>query len=141
MTAKTMSALGSVFYLIWAALHLQAGYGVIRLGDSVPASIIRGRLYQDAWTLLTAAGVVAIVSLITLTRNESPGYWLNLGIAGITDIGFIVFVLAPGYIPLWPGLQGPLAWILGLTFSTIGFILRKRTTAQHRNAHQVDSGH
>jgi hypothetical protein len=140
MTARTMSVLGSVFYLIWAALHVQAAYGVAQLGDSVPASMVQGRLYQDAWTLLTAAGAVAIVSLITLVRRWSLGYWLNLGIAGITDIGFIAFVLAPGYAPLWPGLQGPLAWILGLAFSTVGVILTKRMAVHRQDARAVVPG-
>jgi hypothetical protein len=135
MTARTMTALGSVCYLIWAALHLQAGYGVVELGRTIPASMIQGRLYQDAWTLFTAATVVAVVSLIVLARDWSPGYWVNLGVAGITDIGFIALVLVPGYAPLWPGLQGPLAWILGLIFSTIGFLLRRRATARNHDAH------
>jgi hypothetical protein len=140
MTARMTSIIGSVFYLLWAALHLQAGYGVIKLGASIPASMIQGRLYQDAWTLLAAAVAVAIVSLIMLSRSWPLGYWLNLGIAGITDVGFIAFVLIPGYAPLWPGLQGPLAWIFGLSFSTIGFILTRRAKTQHRGAHTVDSG-
>jgi hypothetical protein len=141
MTARTMSALGSVFYLIWAALHIQAGFGVVRLGDSVPASMIQGRLYQDAWTLFTAAGAIAITSVIMLWRNWSPGYWLNFGIAGITDVGFIVLILVPGYAPLWPGLQGPLAWILGLIFSTTGFILTKRAVALHQNSRSGNAEH
>jgi hypothetical protein len=27
--------------------------------------------------------------------------------------GLIFFVLIPGYMPLWPGLAGPVLWILG----------------------------
>lgn len=133
MAARTMSILGSVFYLLWAALHFQAGYGVVRLGDSVHASMIQGRLYQDAWTLFFAAAVIAVISVVMLWRSWSLGYWLNLGVAGITDIGFIVFILIPGYAPLWPGLQGPLAWIVGLAFSTAALVLTKRGSARHRD--------
>jgi hypothetical protein len=125
MTARTLSTVGAVFYLLWAALHFQAGYGVLRLGRSTVASMIQGRLYQDAWTLFFAAGVIAISSVITIWRNWPLGYWLNLGIAGITDVGFIVFILVPGYAPLWPGLQGPLAWVIGLAFSTAALLLAR----------------
>jgi hypothetical protein len=127
MAARVLSVVGALFYLLWAALHFQAGYGVVRLGGSVHASMIQGRLYQDAWTLFSAATVIMIISVITLSRNWPLGYWLNLGIAGITDVGFIVFILIPGYAPLWPGVQGPVAWILGLAFSTAGLLkTRKR---------------
>jgi hypothetical protein len=43
-------------------------------------------------------------------------------------VGFIVFVLVPGYMPLWPGLQGPISWILKMSFATVGIVLRGRRT-------------
>jgi hypothetical protein len=129
MTARILSIVGSIFYLLWAALHFQAAYGVVRLGGSTAASMIQGRLYQDAWTLFFAAGVVAFFSLIIIWRNWTLGYWLNLGVAGITDVGFIFLILIPRYAPLWPGLQGPLAWIIGLAFSTAALLLARRTSA------------
>ncbi len=125
MTARILSIVGAIFYLLWAALHVQAAYGVLHLGDSTAASMIQGRLYQDAWTLFFAAGAIAVISVIIVWRNWTLGYWLNLGIAGVTDVGFIVFILVPRYAPLWPGLQGPLAWVIGLAFSTAALILSK----------------
>jgi hypothetical protein len=123
---RVLRTIGALFYLVWAALHFQAAYGVGLLGDTVPASMIQGRLFQDAWTLYAAASVIAVISVITIFRDWPLGYWLNLGIAGITDIGFIVYILVPGYAPLWPGAQGPVAWIIGLAFSTAALLLAKR---------------
>jgi hypothetical protein len=40
----------------------------------------------------------------------------------VTDMGFVVFVLAPGYRPLRPGLLGPALWILAVIFSTLGLL-------------------
>jgi hypothetical protein len=38
------------------------------------------------------------------------------------DIGFILFVLIPAYLPLVPGALGPILWILAVAFSTIGLM-------------------
>jgi hypothetical protein len=51
-------------------------------------------------------------------RNDGYGYWINLAIIGVADIGFIAFVLIPGYLPIWPGLAGPLFWIVGLLLTS-----------------------
>jgi len=37
----------------------------------------------------------------------------NLGVLALADTGLIFFILAPGYMPLWPGVAGPVLWILG----------------------------
>jgi len=36
------------------------------------------------------------------------------------DIGFIVFVLMPGYVPMNPGALGPILWIIALALTTVG---------------------
>jgi hypothetical protein len=126
MPARLFTIIGSLFYLLWAALHIQAGNAVTRLGNSAHHSMVQARLYQDAWTLYFAAGLIAVISIIAIARPRPLTYWLNFGIAFVTDVGFIIFVLVPHYMPLWPGLQGPLAWAGGLIFSTIGLILASR---------------
>jgi hypothetical protein len=128
--ARVSTLLGSLFYLVWAALHIQAGLAVIGLGDKIAAGMPQGRIYQDAWTLLVAAVVVVVVSGLTMWRSSAAGYWVNLAVATVTDVGFIVFILVPGYMPLWPGLQGPLSWILGMLFATVGIVLRGRRTTR-----------
>ncbi|GAA3434022.1 hypothetical protein [Kutzneria kofuensis] len=130
MAARILSIIGALFYILWAALHFQAAAGVVKLGDTVPPSMIQGRLFQDAWTLYSAAAVIAVVSVITIFRRWRLGYWLNLGVAGITDVGFIVLILVPGYAPLWPGVQGPVAWIIGLAFSTAAMVLTRRASTR-----------
>jgi hypothetical protein len=134
MTSRILSIVGALFYLLWAALHFQAGDGVVKLGESLRASMVQGRLYQDAWTLFSAATVIAIISIVTIWRNQVLGYWLNFGIAGITDVGFIMFILVPGYAPLWPGLQGPVAWLAGLAFSTAGLLVGRKQALRRGTA-------
>lgn len=56
------------------------------------------------------------------------GYWLNLGVAGVADVGFVAFVLIPGHAPLWPGLVGPIAWVLGRAFTRYGLLGRSSSS-------------
>ena len=52
------------------------------------------------------------------------GYWINFATVGIADTGFIFFVLVPGYAPVWPGILGPVFWVLAMIFSTIALLTR-----------------
>ena len=58
-------------------------------------------------------------------HNSATGYWINLAAVSAADIGFILFVLLPGHIALWPGVLGPVVWILAVVFSTIGFTMAR----------------
>lgn len=131
MLARIFTIIGSIFYLLWAALHIQAGDAVAKLGRSVHPSMLQARLYQDAWMLYFAAGLIALFSITAIFSEWRPAYWLNFGIAFVTDVSFIIFVLVPHYMAAWPGVEGPAAWACGLAFSTAGLILARRRDA-HR---------
>lgn len=110
---------GAVAYGIWALLHFQAAWSVYRLGQAMPDGMERGRVLQDAWNLLWFS-IIAILAAAGLNwRNDPRGWWINLAVVSVADLGFIFFVLMPGYVPMWPGLAGPLFWILGLAFSSL----------------------
>jgi hypothetical protein len=93
--APLAAKLGAASYAVWALLHL-----------------------QDARNLacFSAAGIG--VALTLNWRNNRWG-WINLAVIGVADIGFIIFVLLPGYLPPWPGLLEPLVWLVGLALTTI----------------------
>lgn len=114
--------IGAICYAVWALLHFRASYEVFKLADGMNPSAARGRLYQDAFFLLCCAAVSLIVALALNWRNSSLGYWLNLAIIAVADIGFILFIVVPGYSPFWPGMEGPIAWILGWAFTTYALI-------------------
>jgi hypothetical protein len=66
--------------------------------------------------------VTAIAVALTLNiRNSACGYWINVGVLALADTGLIFFVLILGYLPLWPGLAGPLLWVLGWSFTTFAY--------------------
>ncbi len=122
---KEAHKIGAGLYVIWGLLHLKASYDVSILAGMVPTefALAQGRVFQDAWNL-AFLGLFAIVIAFTLNwKNNAVGYWLNLAVVSVTDIGFLLFIVGPGLIPLFPGIAGPVVWILALTFSTVGFRL------------------
>jgi len=122
---KEAHKIGAGLYVIWGLLHLKASYDVSIVAGMVPTefALAQGRIFQDAWNL-AFLGLFAIVIALTLNwKNDAVGYWLNLAVVSVTDIGFLLFIVGPGLIPLFPGIAGPVVWILALTFSTVGFRL------------------
>ena len=53
-------------------------------------------------------------------RNSALGYWLNLIVVSAADLGFVIFVLMPGDVAPFPGILGPVFWLAGLLFTTLG---------------------
>ena len=123
-SVSKLSVVGAICYALWGCLHLQAAYAVYHVGAAREPGMVQGRVFQDAWNLLFF-GVTAIAVALTLNiRNNAWGYWINLGILALADTGLIIFVLVPGYMPLWPGLAGPILWVLGWALTTLAYLRR-----------------
>lgn len=123
-TAKIAYRLGAVCYAVWGVLHILAALSIYQLGAEQAAGLVQGRLYQGAWNMLYLALFSIVVAVGFNWRNSWLGYWLNLFTVSATDIGFITFVLLPGYST---DILGPILWILGVIFSTIGILKAPRT--------------
>ena len=113
--------------MIWACLHLLAAYAVYVLGRSLDSSMVKGRVFQDAWNLLFFSIIAFSVAATLNWRNNVWGYWINVATLGIADIGMILCVLIPGYAPVWPSILGPVFWVLAMIFSTIALLTRTKT--------------
>ncbi len=118
--------LGAVFYVIWGLLHLNAARGLYQLGTTVDAGIVQARIFQGAWHMLFFAIAAIAVGVIYNWKNSSLGYWLNLVVVSVVDVGFIWFVLVPYLGIVSPASLGPLFWILALIFSTLGYLKEER---------------
>lgn len=116
---------GSILYLLWGVLHIIAAFKVYALGQSIESDMIQGRIFQNAWNLLFLAIFGMVIAIKYNWHNSKLGYWLNLVVVSAGDIGFIIFLLIPGYIPLITGALGPLLWILALAFSTAAIYREK----------------
>ena len=121
--------LGAVTYVLWGLLHIQAARLVYMLGQTLEPGMVQGRIYQGAWNLLFFALFGIVVAILLNWKNSRLGYWLNLVVVSAADIGFIVAILMPGYVPLFPGGIGPLLWVLALVFSTLGILKTSQPTA------------
>ena len=114
----TFARIGAVFYVLWGLAHYNAAYGVYQFAQST-ITIEHGRLEQLAFYLASFA-TAGIVFATTLNwRNNRLGFWCNAVTIGIGDIPFILFVLIPGYVPIWPGIMGPVLWIAGVACTAI----------------------
>ena len=120
--SKMFARLGSITYILWGILHIEAARKVYMLGQDLGAGMVQGRVYQDAWNLLFFALFGIVVGVFLNWKNSRLGYWLNLTVVSAGDIGYIVFVLIPGYVPFMPGVLGPILWVLAVLFSTIGIM-------------------
>lgn len=127
MNRAAFARAGAVCYVLWGLLHYTATLNVFHIGSSVPPTMVQGRLYQDALYIFSFA-TAGIVLAITLNwRNSRLGAWLNALIIGVADVPFIVYVLLPGYMPLWPGLLGPLLWICAMILTGAGQLTLRST--------------
>jgi hypothetical protein len=112
--------IGSVSYVIWGLLHIVAAVQGFQLGASLQPGLVQGKINQGAWDLLFIALAAISISILYNWKNSVLGYWLNLLLVSIADIGFIIFVLLPGHVELFPGILGPVFWISTAVFSTLG---------------------
>jgi hypothetical protein len=122
MKPMILAKIGAFLYILWGLLHIVAAYKVFTLGQTVEQGMIQGRLYQDAWNLLFFALFGIVVAVLYNWKNNKMGYWLNLIVLSAGDIGFIITILLPGYLPIFPGAMGPVLWLLALTFSTMAIL-------------------
>ncbi|MBI1209987.1 MAG: hypothetical protein GC190_00870 [Alphaproteobacteria bacterium] len=115
--------IGAVLYVLWGVVHIGAAADGFRLARTVDAELVRARLMQNAWHLGTFA-IAAIAVGVTLNwTNSETGYWVNLIAVSVADIGFVLFVWGPRHIPVFPGIIGPVLWLLAAAFSTLGILL------------------
>ena len=114
---------GAVLYLLWGILHLFAALDAFRLAGAAEEGLAQGRLYQNAWHMAFFAAVAMIVAIRMNWRNSVLGYQTNLIIVSAANLGYILFVLLPGHIAMWPGIFGPFLWLATLAVSTLAIRL------------------
>jgi hypothetical protein len=112
--------IGSGLYVIWGLLHIVAAVQEFMLGTSLEFGLVQGKINQGAWELLFIALASIAIAVIYNWKNSVLGYWLNLVMVSIADIGFMLFVFLPGYVNFTTGILGPVFWISAVIFTTNG---------------------
>lgn len=120
----------AVVYVLWGILHLYSAYGVYVIGQTLESGLVQGRVMQDAWNLVFFALFGAIVGIKYVWHNNKMGYWLNLVVVSAGDIGFIVTMILPGFVPVVPGGLGPLLWLIALGLSSIAIFRNPQPNPQ-----------
>ena len=111
---------GAVVYVLWGILHVEAARRVYELGQTLDPGMIQARIFQDAWNLLFFAVFGIVVAVVYNWKNSRMGFWLNATVISAGDIGFILALLIPGYLPWVPAGLGPLLWIIALALTYAG---------------------
>jgi hypothetical protein len=111
---------GAICYALWGFLHLAAVSDQYKYALELEVGMTQGRLLQGASYLFVMSLIAIVVAMFMNWRNSRTGYWINLVVVALADIPFILFVLMPGHIAIFPGIVGPLLWAAGLIFTTLG---------------------
>ncbi len=120
--------IATLLYILWGLAHVVAAYKVFLLGQSIEEGMLQGRIYQNAWNLLFFAVAAIVIAVVFNWKNSKTGYWINLALVSVGDIGFIITILMPGYLTLMPGVIGPVVWLLAMLFSTLAILKKNKTT-------------
>lgn len=123
--ASLPSRLGALCYAAWGLFHIKVAADIWRLGAG-QQGLAQGRLYQLAAYMLTIAVFVLVVGLWRNWRNDKPGYWLNLAVAGWADSIWVLVVVLPGYVDLVRGLVPPAFYVAGAVLTTLARKDRER---------------
>lgn len=115
------------------ALRAEGGAGVLRMLASADPAVAPDSVSDitaavagfHSWNLLWIGALVAVIAVTLNRRNDRAGYWVNLALAGCTDVGLVVFMLAPGHLRLAEGMVGIVLFVVAAVASSIA-----RRTAQ-----------
>ena len=123
--SRLFAKLGAITYVLWGIVHIEAARRVYVLGQTLDPGMVQARIFQDAWNLLFFAIWGIVIAVFLNWKNSRLGYWLNLTVVSAGDIGYIVFLLIPGFVPFMPGAIGPILWVLAVLFSTLAIVRKK----------------
>ena len=120
-----LARIGAALYVGWAVLHLIAARGIYELASSIPDGPAHARLEQGGLDLgLFAIQAMAVAALLNW-RNDRIGYWLNIVVVGAVDLGYVVLLVVPGYVPAsLTAFAGPIIYVIGAMCSTAGLLRR-----------------
>jgi hypothetical protein len=143
--SNKFSKIGAVFYLLWGLLHVLGGflmlsassvdlgsYLQVLMGEqSALADVTTNNAVATSATLqvfayhafnLTWLGVlVSVIAIVSNWKNQASGFWVNLALVGLIDLGLIVYMVVPGVIPRSdPWWLGPVLYVFAVIFSAVG---------------------
>lgn len=138
--------LGAIFYALWGILHIVGGaailaayfseggvaalamYGTALAQADLPTTthtVIDGLAAYNAFNIFWFGVVVTGVAVFMNWHNSLTGYWINLVLVSVVDIGLFFAQVFPGRIAWGDALIGAGLWIPAVIFSTIAIRLAR----------------
>lgn len=150
MRSNWAARTAAVFYAVWGLVHvLGAGMQLSRLGSaggsglaamlasatptdaasqavSAPAAAFMG---MGAFNLLWIGLLVTVIAVTLNWRNSELGFWLNMALVGLTDLGLLNYMLLSQIMAWSDGALGLVLFIVALGFSIAGRALQGAAAA------------
>ncbi len=119
---------GAVAFGLWGALHVVGGagilaglsrgvaegYGVYQNADGPFPAVAGAVLGYLAYAFLCLGLAATIIAIRWNWRNSEAGLAVNTVMIGLTEIGLVVFLILPGYVPVSEALPGFVFYIAGI---------------------------
>lgn len=148
--SNKFAKIGAVFYLLWGLLHIaggilmlgassadMGGYLQVLMGESsalanisttseLATSATMQVFAYHAFNLTWLGVLVSVIAVVSNWKNQASGFWVNLALVGLIDLGLILYMVVPGVIPSSdPWWLGPVSYVVAVIFSAMG-LSRKR---------------
>ena len=137
---KALPKIGAVFFVLWGLVHIlgglsimtaamkdpSAGYGFYIAPPSTYPAVAGAALAYLAYGFAWIGLLVAIIGATLNWRNDGVGLFINAALVGFTDLGLVVFFLAPGYVGWDQGAVGLSLFAAALVFSAAGKLRKGR---------------
>ena len=115
MTMNLQARTGAVLFILWGILHVaggaailiavssgpEAGYAVYQQSTGTSPPLAGAILGDLAFSVAWIGALVAAIGATLNWRNSPPGLALNTALAGLTDLGLVIFLAVPGFVT-WP---------------------------------------
>ena len=126
--------LGAIGFGLWGLLHI-AGGGIILFStvfdgatagyavyghDGSPLPAATGAVLAYFSYLLALSGAAVLIIAIKLNRtNSQTGLAINTALIALVELGLILFLIVPGYLPLLEASPGFVFFAVGAIFGGI----------------------
>lgn len=131
---------GAICYALWGILHILGGaailatlqtdggaaalamFGTALAPEALPASsstVVDGLMAYHSFNIVWFGIVVTIVAVRLNWVNSLAGYWINLILVSLVDLGLFFTQVFPGRIAVGDAMIGAILWIPAAIFSTI----------------------
>lgn len=128
-----LAKIGAIFYLLWGLLHIVGGgsilFSALESADIAYAgfqgssgghsALAGGVLAYHGFNILWIGFVVAVIAITLNWKNTRVGAWTNFALVGFLDLGLVIFMLIPGYVPWAAGSIGLGLFALAALFTAM----------------------